>query len=64
MRDRTATDVQDTSFQDTPKPISTGTWVTVAVLLLIVIIGALMLGGFFSTAWQGNEQPATTDTTK
>ena len=63
MRDRTATD-GETSLHDTRNPISTGTWVTLAVLLLIVILGALMLGGFFSTAWQGNEQTPATDTTK
>ena len=63
MRDRIVTD-QDTSFHDTPNTISTGTWVTVTVLALIVILGALMLGGFFSSAWQGNEQTPTTDTTK
>jgi len=62
MRDRTAT--ENTSFENTPKTISVGTWITVAVLALIVIFGALMLGGFFTGAWQGNEQPAATDTTK
>lgn len=62
MRDRTVT--EDTSFQDTPRPISVGTWITVAVLALIVMLGALMLGGFFTGALQGNQQPATTDTTK
>jgi hypothetical protein len=60
MADRTADNVRDTSFNDTPRTIAVGTWVTVAVLLLIAIIGALMLGGFFGSASQGNQRPATT----
>jgi hypothetical protein len=34
---------------ETPKTISGVTWAMVALLLLIVIVGALVAGGFFSS---------------
>jgi hypothetical protein len=60
MADTTENKVRDRSFNDTPKTISTATWITVGVLLLIVLLGALMLGGFFGSASRGNGQPAST----
>ena len=58
MADRT-TDVRDTSLNDTPKVISNATWITVAALLVIVILGVLMMGGFFGSTPGGRDQPST-----
>ena len=38
----------DRETRETPRVISGATWATVALLALIVIVGALFLGGFFS----------------
>jgi hypothetical protein len=42
-----AFDDRDTS--ETPKVVSGATWATVALLVLIVILGALFIGGFFAS---------------
>jgi hypothetical protein len=44
--------------RETPKVVSGATWATVALLALIVILGALFIGGFFGSLSSG--QPTST----
>lgn len=46
-RDRTA-NLHDGHVTASPKPINTATWVMVAVLALIVIVGILVLSGIYT----------------
>jgi len=43
----------DRETGETPKTISGVTWAMVAILLLVVIVGALVAGGFFSSLTGG-----------
>jgi hypothetical protein len=53
----------DRETRETPKVISGATWATVALLFLIVILGALFISGFFSTLSGGKtNNPVQTDT--
>lgn len=45
--ERTAT-ARDQSFEQAPKKISNATWIGAAIALLIIIIGAVLIGIFFS----------------
>ena len=53
-----------TAKRETPRTVAGVTWATIALLALIVILGALFLGGFFSSLFGGHgyeqSQPATT----
>ena len=53
----------DRETRETPRVVSGATWATVALLVLIVILGVLFLNGFFSsiTGGMGNN-PGQSDT--
>jgi hypothetical protein len=44
----------DRETRETPKVVSGVTWATVALLALIVILGALFVNGFFSSLTGGS----------
>ena len=44
----------DRETKETPRAVSGATWATVALLALIVILGALFLNGFFSSLTGGS----------
>lgn len=50
--ERSTTDV---GADGVARTISGWTWVTAAVLLLVVVIGALLIGGFFSMGEKGRQ---------
>jgi len=47
----------DQETNETPKVVSGATWATVALLALIVILGALFIGGFFRSLPGGQPTP-------
>jgi hypothetical protein len=53
----------DRETRETPKVVSGATWATVAILLLIVLLGALFVTGFFSSITGGiGSNPGQSDT--
>jgi hypothetical protein len=52
----------DRETRETPRVISGATWATVALLALIVILGALFLNGFFASLHAGPTNHNQSDT--
>lgn len=53
------TDPTGAGFDNTPKGVSKMTWIMIAILALVVLVGILIIGGFFGSATtDGESRPA------